>query len=407
MVGADWRRVMKRSTERILTTHVGSLARPESLIPLLRSKERGQPYDQETFAKLVRDAVADVVRRQTEAGVDIVTDGEQGKASFFGYIVERFNGFARTPAPAGQEGNPRGAGREYRAFPDYYAWSERIAEWAGGRGGDRRYGIDVCTGPVSYKGHTAVQRDIENIKTALKGLRHEEVFMPAIAPSYLFATLGNTFYRTEEEYEQALADALREEYRAIVDAGFVLQVDDPRLVTQYMMNPDLSVADCRRWAVKRVEAINYSLRGIPPEKVRFHTCYSIDVGPRVYDMELKDIADIILKIDAGAYSFEAANPRHEHEYHVFEQFRPPDGKILIPGVISHTTNLVEHPELIAERIVRFAKIVGRENVIAGADCGFAASAVRFNDTHPSIAWLKFAAMAEGARLATRQLWGRA
>ena len=398
---------MKRSTERILTTHVGSLARPESLIPLLRSKERGQPYDQETFAKLVRDAVADVVRRQTEAGVDIVTDGEQGKASFFGYIVERFNGFARTPAPAGQEGNPRGAGREYRAFPDYYAWSERIAEWAGGRGGDRRYGIDVCTGPVSYKGHTAVQRDIENIKTALKGLRHEEVFMPAIAPSYLFATLTNTFYRTDEEYEQALADALREEYRAIVDAGFVLQVDDPRLVTQYMMNPDLSVADCRRWAVKRVEAINYSLRGIPPEKVRFHTCYSIDVGPRVYDMELKDIADIILKIDAGAYSFEAANPRHEHEYHVFEQFRPPDGKILIPGVISHTTNLVEHPELIAERIVRFAKIVGRENVIAGADCGFAASAVRFNDTHPSIAWLKFAAMAEGARLATRQLWGRA
>ena len=398
---------MKRSTERILTTHVGSLARPESLIPLLRSKERGQPYDQETFAKLVRDAVADVVRRQTEAGVDIVTDGEQGKASFFGYIVERFNGFARTPAPAGQEGNPRGAGREYRAFPDYYAWSERIAEWAGGRGGDRRYGIDVCTGPVSYKGHTAVQRDIENIKTALKGLRHEEVFMPAIAPSYLFATLTNTFYRTDEEYEQALADALREEYRAIVDAGFVLQVDDPRLVTQYMMNPDLSVADCRKWAAKRVEAINYSLRGIPPEKVRFHTCYSIDVGPRLYDMELKDIADIILKIDAGAYSFEAANPRHEHEYRVFEQFRPADGKILIPGVISHTTNLVEHPELIAERIVRFAKIVGRENVIAGADCGFAASAVRFNDTHSSVAWLKFAAMTEGARLATRQLWGRA
>ena len=398
---------MKRSTERILTTHVGSLARPESLIPLLRSKERGQPYDQETFAKLVRDAVADVVRRQTEAGVDIVTDGEQGKASFFGYIVERFNGFARTPAPAGQEGNPRGAGREYRAFPDYYAWSERIAEWAGGRGGDRRYGIDVCTGPVSYKGHTAVQRDIENIKTALKGLRHEEVFMPAIAPSYLFATLTNTFYRTDEEYEQALADALREEYRAIVDAGFVLQVDDPRLVTQYMMNPDLSVADCRKWAAKRVEAINYSLRGIPPEKVRFHTCYSIDVGPRVYDMELKDIVDIMLKIDAGAYSFETANPRHEHEYHVFEHVRPPDGTILIPGVISHTTNLVEHPALIAERIVRFANIVGRENVIAGADCGFAASGIRFNDVHPSVVWLKFAAMAEGARLATLQLWGRA
>jgi 5-methyltetrahydropteroyltriglutamate--homocysteine methyltransferase len=220
------------------------------------------------------------------------------------------------------------------------------------------------------------------------------------------AARTNEFYRTDEEYEQALADALREEYRAIVDAGFVLQIDDPRIITQYMMSPDLSVADCRTWAARRAEAINYALRGIPPEQVRFHTCYSIDVGPRVHDMELKDLVDIILTIKAGAYSFEAANPRHEHEYHVFEQARPPEGTVLIPGVISHTTNLVEHPELIAERIVRFARIVGRENVIAGADCGFAASGIRFNDVHPSVVWLKFAAMAEGARLATRQLWGR-
>src|SRR5882672_4662126 len=364
---------MKRSTERILTTHVGSLARPDALVPILKARDRVQPYDRETYAKLVRDAVADVVRRQADAGVDIVTDGEQGKASFFGYIVERFDGFTRKPVPAGQEGNPRGTSREYRAFPDYYVWSERIAEWAGGRGGDRRHGVDVCTGPVVYKGHAAVRSDIENLKTAVKGLPH----------------------------------ALREEYRAIVDAGFVLQIDDPRLITQYMMNPDLSVADCRKWAARRVEAINYSLRGIPREKVRFHTCYSIDVGPRVYDMELKDIVDIMLKIDAGAYSFETANPRHEHEYHVFEHVRPPDGTILIPGVISHTTNLVEHPALIAERIVRFANIVGRENVIAGADCGFAASGIRFNDVHPSVVWLKFAAMTEGARLATLQLWGRA
>jgi 5-methyltetrahydropteroyltriglutamate--homocysteine methyltransferase len=397
---------MKRSTERILTTHVGSLARPDALVPILKSKDRGQPYDGETYNRLVREAVADVVRRQTEAGIDVVTDGEQGKASFFGYIVERFTGFARKPAPPGQEGNTRAASREYRAFPDYYAWSERIAEWAGGRGGDRRHGIDVCTGPVNYRGHGAIQRDIENLKAAVRGRPHEEVFMPAIAPSYIFATLPNEFYRTDEEYEQALADALREEYRAIVDAGFVLQVDDPRLITYYMMNPDLRVADCRTWAAQRIEAINEALRGIPAERVRFHTCYSIDVGPRVHDMELKDIVDIIFTIKAGAYSFEAANPRHEHEYHVFEQFRPPDGAILIPGVISHTTNLVEHPELIAERIVRFARIVGRDNVIAGADCGFAASGIRFNDTHPSVAWLKFAAMAEGARLASRQLWGR-
>lgn len=395
---------MKRSTHRILTTHVGSLARPDALIPTLRLKERGQPYDPEAFARLVREAVADVVYKQVEAGVDIVTDGEQGKASFFGYIVERFDGFERRPAPPGEEGNPRAAGREYLAFPDYYAWSEQIAAWAGGRGGERRYGIDVCTGPISYRGQAAVQADIDNLKAALQGLTYEDIFMPAIAPSYVAATLSNAYYRTAEEYEQAIADALHEEYKAIVNAGFILQIDDPRLLTYYMMNPALSITDCRNWAAQRVEAINYAIRDIPPEKVRFHTCYSIDVGPRIHDMELQAMIDILLRINAGAYSFEAANPRHEHEYHVFDQVRFPDGKILIPGVISHTTNLVEHPALIAERIMRFARIVGRENVIAGADCGFAASAVRFNDIHPSVAWLKFAALTEGARLATRQLW---
>jgi 5-methyltetrahydropteroyltriglutamate--homocysteine methyltransferase len=266
----------------------------------------------------------------------------------------------------------------------------------GGRGNTRQFGVDVCTGPVSYRGQAAVQADIDNLRAAVKGRPHEEVFLPAIAPSYIFATLPNRFYRTDEEYEEALADALHQEYRAIVDAGFVLQVDDPRLVTYYMMNPGLSVAECRAWAARRVETINHALRGIPPERVRFHTCYSIDVGPRVHDMALKDIVDVLFQIKAGALSFEAANPRHEHEYHVFEQSKPPAGMVLIPGVISHTTNLVEHPELIAERIVRFARIVGRDNVIAGADCGFAASGIRFNDTHPSVAWLKFAALAEGA-----------
>ncbi len=264
--------------------------------------------------------------------------------------------------------------------------------------------VDTCTGPVSYKGHEAVQADIANLKDAIHGWAHEDVFIPAIASSYVAATFANEYYRTHEEYEQAVSDALREEYQAIVDAGFILQIDDPRLVTYYMMHPELSVADCRKWAAERVEVINDSIRGIPPEKIRFHTCYSIDVGPRIHEMDLKDIVDIMLKINAGAYSFEAANPRHEHEYHVFERIKLPAGKILIPGVISHTTNLVEHPELVAERIVRFAKLVGRENVIAGADCGFAASALRFNDTHPSVAWLKFAALAEGAQLATRELW---
>jgi 5-methyltetrahydropteroyltriglutamate--homocysteine methyltransferase len=394
---------MKHSTERILTTHVGSLARTDSLIPLLRLKESGQSYDRGVFVNRVREAVVDVVRKQVEAGIDIVTDGEQGKAGFFGYVIERFNGFERKPAAPGSI-RPRAASREYLSFPDYYAWSERIAEPFGGRSGGRGQGVDTCTGPVSYRGHAAVQEDIANLKAATNGLKYEEIFVPAIAASYITATYSNEYYRNHEEYEQAVSNALREEYQAIVDAGFILQIDDPRLVSYYMMNPDSSVADCRKWAEARVETINDSLRGIPPEKVRFHTCYSIDVGPRIHEMALKDIVDIMFKINAYAYSFEAANPRHEHEYHVFERFKLPDGKILIPGVISHTTNLVEHPELVAERIVRFAKIVGRENVIAGADCGFAASALRFNDTHPSVAWLKFAALAEGARLASRELW---
>jgi len=396
---------MKHSTQRILTTHVGSLARADSLVTLLRLKEQGQPYDREELARCVREAVTDVVRKQVEAGVDIVSDGEQGKSGCFTYVVERFSGFERKPPAPGKEMRPRSAGREYLAFPDYYAWSERIAAPFGGRSG-RAGGrdVDICTGPIRYKGHEAVQADIANLKEAIKGRAHEDVFMPAIASSYVAATFANEYYRSHEEYEQAVSDALREEYKAIVDAGFILQIDDPRLVTYYMMHPELSVEDCRKWAEKRVEAINDSIRGISPGKVRFHTCYSIDVGPRIHEMALKDIVDIMLKINAGAYLFEATNPRHEHEYHVFERVKPPAGKILIPGVISHTTNLVEHPELVAERIVRFAKLVGRENVIAGADCGFAASALRFNDTHPSVAWLKFAALAEGARLATRELW---
>jgi 5-methyltetrahydropteroyltriglutamate--homocysteine methyltransferase len=394
---------MKQSTTRILTTHVGSLARPDSLTPLLRLREEGRPYDRDALASVVRESVAEVVRKQVESGIDIVTDGEQGKSGFFSYVIERFNGFERKPAAPGTV-RPRSAGREYLSFPDYYAWSERVAEPFGGRSGGRGDGIDTCTGPVSYRGQAAVQADIDNLKAAITGRPHEDIFMPAIASSYVAATFANEYYRTHEEYEQAVSDALREEYQSIVDAGFILQIDDPRLVTSYMMHPELSVAECRKWAAGRVEVINDSLRGIPPEKVRFHTFYSIDVGPRIHEMDLKDIVDILLKINAGAYSFEAANPRHEHEYHVFERFKLPAGKILIPGVISHTTNLVEHPELVAERIVRFAKLVGRENVIAGADCGFAASALRFNDTHPSVAWLKFAALAEGARLASAELW---
>ena len=384
---------MKHSTERILTTHCGSLPRPKDLLDLMKARAGGEAVDLDAYAARVRGAVADIVRQQVQSGVDVVTDGEQSKTSFSAYVNERLTGF-----------EPKADTRrtnfvaEMEAFPEYYEqyFGQRMQ-------GGRVVPVApvICTGPISYRGEEALRRDIENLKAAVAGVQPAEVFMPAVAPDGVGT---NAYYPTEEEYLAAVADALHTEYQAIVDAGFLVQIDDPRLVTYYMMHPELSVADCRKWAAARVEAINESLRGIPPEKVRFHTCYSIDVGPRIHEMDLKDIVDIMLKIDAGAYSFEAANPRHEHEYHVFERIKLPEGKILIPGIISHTTNLVEHPELVAERILRFAKLVGRESVIAGADCGFAASALRFNDTHPSVAWLKFAALAEGSRLATRELW---
>jgi 5-methyltetrahydropteroyltriglutamate--homocysteine methyltransferase len=259
----------------------------------------------------------------------------------------------------------------------------------------------VCTGPVSYRGQDAIRRDIENLKAALGGVKTEEAFMPAVAPS---GVGSNEYYRSDEEYLHAVGDALREEYLAIVDAGFILQIDDPWLTEVHSQDPSLSFAERRKIAERSIEALNHALRGIPPDKIRFHTCYGINEGPRVHDAPLKDIVDLILKVNAGAYAFEAANARHEHEYHVWEKVTLPTGKILIPGVITHCSNIVEHPELIAERITRYAKIVGRENVIAGSDCGFSSQATYNPEVHPKIVWAKFRAMAEGARLATKQLW---
>jgi 5-methyltetrahydropteroyltriglutamate--homocysteine methyltransferase len=264
----------------------------------------------------------------------------------------------------------------------------------------------VCTGPVSYKGLPALQQDIATLKAALAGQRHEEAFMPAVSPSNLANWNRNEHYKTEEEYLYALAEALREEYRAIIDAGLILQVDDPLLASYYVMHPEASVEDCRRWAIGRVEVLNHALRGLPAERIRYHTCYSINIGPRVHDMELKHLVDIMLRVNAGAYSFEAANPRHEHEWRVWESVKLPEGKSVIPGVITHSSNIVEHPELIAERIGRFARAVGRENVIAGADCGFASFAATC-EVHPSIVWVKLQALADGARLASRELWRKA
>jgi 5-methyltetrahydropteroyltriglutamate--homocysteine methyltransferase len=382
---------MKHSIDRILTTHAGSLPRPPDLLDLVQAGG-AKAFDQATQAERLRDAVGEIVRTQAELGIDVIDDGEFGKPSFVSYINDRLGGY-EVDTVAGPR-NQWATSREGLSFPEFYAQTHVAS----------RHTHMVCTGPITYKGHAQLKRDIDNLKSALKGVNIAEVFMPAISPSNIEDWQKNAYYKSQEEYVFAIADAMREEYKAIVDAGFLVQIDDPRLVTYYIIHPDASIADCRKWAEVRVEALNHALRGIPEEKIRFHTCYGINMGPRIHDMELKDIVDIILKIRAGAYSFEAANPRHEHEWKVWKNAKLPDGKVLIPGVISHSTILVEHPELVADRIVRFASVVGRDNVIAGSDCGFATFAGS-KEVHPSIVWAKFKALSDGARLASKQLWG--
>src|ERR1700731_3406747 len=303
--------------------------------------------DEAAFAARVKSAVAETVRHQAETGIDIVADGEMGRIGFIPYVNERLTGIE--PSASAESANYWGQSREYRAFPEFYAWTASLPGTAGQTGRTRW----VCTGPVSYKGMDALQGDIANLKAALEGQPHEEAFMPAVSPSNLANWNRNEHYKTDEEYLYALADALREEYKAVIDAGLVLQVDDPLLASYYVMHPEASVEDCRRWANGRVDVLNHALRGLPEDRIRYHTCYSINIGPRVHDMELRHIVDLILKINAGAYSFEAANPRHEHEWKVWESVKLPESKTLIPGVITHSSNIVEHPDAIAQRIGRF------------------------------------------------------
>jgi 5-methyltetrahydropteroyltriglutamate--homocysteine methyltransferase len=383
---------MKHSSDRILTTHAGSLPRPADLLALVE-RDGPKAFDSAATAAQLRGAVADIVRRQADLGIDVIDDGEYGKPSFVSYINERLGGYEVDTV--GGPRNQWASSREGLSFPEFYAQTHAAS----------RHTHMVCTGPITYKGQAPLRRDIENLKSALNGVKVEEVFMPAISPSNIEDWQRNAYYKTQEEYVFAIAEAMREEYEAIVDAGLLLQIDDPRLVTYYIIHPEASIADCRKWAEMRVEALNHALRNIPLEKIRFHTCYGINMGPRIHDMELKDIVDIVLKIRAGAYSFEAGNPRHEHEWKVWKNAKLPDGKILIPGVISHSTVLVEHPELVAERLVRYASVVGRENVIAGSDCGFATFAGS-KEVHPSIVWAKFKSLSEGARIASKELWAR-
>jgi 5-methyltetrahydropteroyltriglutamate--homocysteine methyltransferase len=387
---------LKRSTSRILTTHVGSLIRPPELLEFLRAKQRGERYDSTAYATCLEDSVAEIVRRQAETGIDIVSDGEFGKGiSWSQYVIERLSGFETRPIGPGPDPFARGADRA--RFAEFY-------EELDARDGRATTTESVCVGPIKYTGQAALQRDIDNFKAALGKVKVEEAFLPVAAPASVIPDRKNEYYPTEEATLEAIAEAMRVEYKTIVDAGLLVQLDDARAAVTYdRMVPPASFADYRKWVAMHVEALNHALEGIPEENVRYHVCWGSWPGPHTTDVPLKDIVDLILQVRAGAYVIEGANPRHEHEWQVWENVKLPEGKVLIPGVISHATNVVEHPELVAQRITRLAKLVGRENVIASTDCGFAQGPFH-RRVHPSIMWAKLEALAEGARLASKALW---
>ena len=387
---------MKKSQNRILTTHVGSLIRPENLRKFIRAKQGGQPYDEPDYEKLLTESVADIVGQQAKVGLDVVSDGEFGKAiSWSQYAIERLSGFERRPIKPGADPFTRGADRE--RFAEFYAELDA--------GQARATTFDaVCVAPIKYTGLDELQRDIANFKAALKKTPVEEAFMPVAAPASVIPDRKNEYYKDDEECLRAIAEAMRTEYRAIVEAGFILQLDDARTAVTYdRMVPPGSFDDYRKWVGMHVDLLNHALEGIPEDRVRYHVCWGSWPGPHVTDVPFKDIADLVLQIRAGGLVIEMANPRHEHEWRVWENVTLPEGRILIPGVISHATNIVEHPELVAERIVRLAKLVGRENVIASTDCGFAQGPL-YQRVHSSIMWAKFEALVQGAQLASRTLW---
>jgi 5-methyltetrahydropteroyltriglutamate--homocysteine methyltransferase len=378
-------------SNRILTTHVGSLPRPKDLLDLMKAKLSGQDYDREAYEKRVRSAVVDCVKKQVECGIDIVSDGEQSKPGFFTYVRERLDGFEPKP-----EKKLNLFAAEVKAFPEYYAQYFKEAML----GGSVSPVVPlVCTGPVKYRNLEPLKRDIENLKAALAAAKAKSAFMPAVAPSGVGI---NEYYKDRQEYFHAVGQAMRTEYQAIVDAGLLLQVDDPFLC-DILVDPALDTKQKSKTAWMYVEAINEAIEGIAPEKVRFHTCYGINEGPRLHEAPMAEVARYMLKINAGAYSFENANVRHEHEYHIWEDIELPEGKKLIPGMLLHASNIVEHPELIAERLMRFANLVGRENVMAGTDCGFSSQAMYRTEVHPTVVWAKFEALREGARLASKRL----
>jgi 5-methyltetrahydropteroyltriglutamate--homocysteine methyltransferase len=382
---------MRRSTDRILTTHVGALQRPAALSKALA--ERGQ-WAPEALTEL-RAGVADVVRRQAATGIDVVDDGEFGKTMWTQYVVDRLDGVgSRDPSMASE---PRMKGRDREQFPEFYAWADANATLFGYM--EDAYFFSplarqpVVTGPVRYRPE-AVERDIANLRAALAGQPDREAFLPVVAPASIEVGLADEHYGNRDDLMRALADALAREYRAIVEAGFLLQVDDAWVPASWDRNPEYDLESYRRYAAMSIEVLNHALDGLPADRIRYHLCWGSWHGPHRNDVPLADIADIMLRVNAGAYLIEAANSRHEHEYHLWEDLRLPEGKILIPGVVTHATNAIEHPELVAERITRYADRLGAENIIAGADCGFGSR------IHPELGWAKLAALVEGAALAS-------
>jgi 5-methyltetrahydropteroyltriglutamate--homocysteine methyltransferase len=393
---------MQHSRGRILTTHTGSLPRPGDLVAMLNAKELGEPYDRAAFAVRVQRAIDAIVQRQAETGIDVIGDGEHSKFNWMAYARARLAGLEEIDSPV----RFRGATRDSLEFADAY---EDLKIMHTARSGalvakrTMRSRALVCAGPIRYVGHAELEADIANLKAALAGVAATEAFMTAISPSNLELYYENRHYASDEEYLLALGEAMRVEYLAITDAGFVLQIDDPRMATHYNRQVDASIDACRKFIALRVATLNHALRGIPQDRIRFHTCYSVNIAPRVHDFELRHFVDLLLQVNAGAYVIEAANPRHEHEWALWREVALPDDKLLIPGVVSHCVHLVEHPELVAQRIERFAGVVGRERVIAGTDCGFGTSGAG-DEVHPDVAWAKLAALVEGTHIASRRLW---
>jgi 5-methyltetrahydropteroyltriglutamate--homocysteine methyltransferase len=389
---------MKR--DRILTTHAGSLPRSDELKQAVFARAEGRPYDTDALARQLKGEVAEVVRKQVACGVDSVNDGEVGKTNFNNYVRERLAGFEARPYEPGKSPQPLSiAGRELRKFPEYFA--------AGGRGfgafagaGPSRPQV-FCVAPLRYVGHAALKDDLANLRAALHDVKAEEAFLSANTPGTIEHWLRNEHYPDEEAFVYGIAEAMREEYKAIVDAGFLLQIDDPDLPDGWQMYPGMSVAAYRKYATMRVDALNHALRGIPRQNIRLHVCWGSFHGPHQQDIPLEHIIDIIFRVRASGYSIEASNPCHQHEWRVFEDRKLPEGAVLIPGVVGHYSDFIEHPELVAERLVRYANLVGRENVMGGTDCGLGPRV-----GHSTIAWAKLEALAAGARIATQRLWTR-